>query len=380
LKYSLKYNKNYISRADCDSLVKEPLILDFASKSDYAGHATHFRATVRPEIDKICAQLGYNLQTDGLKIYTTIDFSMQQEAERAVEKHMAYLQQKFNKEWGQKNPWKKGYLDKQIKNEWLYKQLHDKYNGNPNKINEALHKKEKIKVLALDAETGRFIEKSVEMSPYEKFAYYKKFLQVGFVACNPQNGEVKAWVGGLNPKYFAYDHVMQGQRQPGSTFKPILYSAAISNGYSPCEIILDVPVTARTEDGKIWSPHIKATNKEITFKTCLAKSLNNCAALLIRNVGPKRVVEHAVQLGIPKERLEANLSLALGTSSLKMMELLRPYMAFCNQGELIMPHYITKIEDQYGRTIWERTIEKKKDLKPMDAFKMVTMLREGILH
>ena len=376
-KYSKKHGKNYLKRPK-DSLHKEPLVLAFNRQDYHTGHGTYFRATIKPELEKLCREQGVNLQTDGLKIYTTINYQLQKKAEVALVKQMAHLQKKFLEEWGNKDPWENHYIKQKLHNEWFYKQLINKYDGNIDSVNQYLKKPVSTTVLAYNYDTGMLEEVEKRISPLQEYIYYKKFLQAGFLVVDPHSGAIKSWVGGINSKYFAYDHVKQGRRQPGSTFKPILYSAAINYGYSPCDKILDVPVSVRTEDDKVWMPKIKPTNKTISLKRCLANSLNNCAALLIRDIGPANVVEHAVSLGIPKDRLNENLSLALGTSELNMFELIKPYMAFANEGELAELHYIKKIEDKNGRILWENKTNSKRVMNSANAYKIVTMLREGV--
>lgn len=377
-KYSEKYQKDYLTEAQKDSLFKEPLKLDFQQQDYMSGLATHFRAMVKPELERICDKLNYNLQTEGLKVYTTIDYKLQKKAESAVISHLSILQKKFLKEWGNKDPWSSTYIKRSLLAQPFYKSLINQFDGDAEKVKKALHTPREVMLLSYDYEKQTIEEKRTEISPYDEFIHYKKFLQTGFLVIDPHTGAVKSWVGGIDQKRFAYDHVKQGRRQPGSTFKPILYSAAINNGYSPCDRILDAPVTARTPDDKVWIPKIKATNKEISLKRCLANSLNNCAALLIRDIGPKNVIKHAEQLGIPKGRLSPNLSLALGTDELNMFELIRPYMAFANHGTLKEPFYIQKIADKNGKTIWENTPKSSKVMNEVNAYKMLTMLREGV--
>ena len=384
LKYSKKYTKNYLAQESFDSLTKEPLVLSFNQKSYNDGYATHFRAAIRKDAESICTKKGYNVLTDGLKIYTTLNYDLQRTAEHSLKGHLLILQDKFLKEWGNRQPWEKGYLKKELKKQWFYKQALKKYNDNADSAWQYIHTPREREIAFYDPEyknPDKVVKyKKVEISDAEEYEYYKKFLHAGFVSVDPHTGQVKAWVGGIDRKYFEYDHVKQGRRQVGSTFKPILYSAAINLDYSPCKVMLDAPVSIRTEDDKLWIPNIKATNKMLTLKQGLGYSLNNFAAMLMREVKPKNVINYATKFGIPREQLDANLSLALGTCTLNMMELVRPYMTFVNHGMLAEPYTIQKIVDKYGTVIYEHKSRSKKIISEINAYKMVTMLREGTAH
>ncbi len=377
LKYCKHKNLTLLTSEKYALLKKLPLNTHYQSQGSYQGHATHFRETIKKELDQIAKENGLDLETDGLRIYTTIDYKAQQKAEKSLLKHTAYLQSKFLKEWGDKDPWSKVYFKRSLRRQAFYKMLFKKYNGNPTKITQALNKAVDTSIPVY--QNGKIISKKVKLSPIARYKYMKKFLQAGFLAVEPSTGAVKVWVGGLNQQYFAYDHVKQGRRQVGSTFKPILYSAAINLGYSPCDEMHDVPVVARTEDDKIWMPKIKATNEILTLKECLGRSLNNCAAKLMIDIGPKNVVKHAELLGVPKERLHENLSLALGTCELNMFELITPYLSFVNKGFSIKPHYINRITDKNGNTIWEHQGIEKRVMSELNAYKMITLLRSGIM-
>lgn len=376
LRFCETNNLTILTKEKKEQLDAEPLGLDFNLQNDYSGRATHFRTTIRNELRAIAKENGLDLDKDGLKIYTTIDYNAQKKAEIALGNHMQYLQQKVLKEWGKTDPWSDKYFQKELKKQGFYKAIHSKHNGNPAKIKKELSTPISYKVPVF--EKGKILTIKKQLSPIAYFKYMKKFLHAGFLAVEPSTGAVKAWVGGVDQQYFAYDHVQQGRRQVGSTFKPILYSTAINLGYSPCYEMHDVPVVARTDDDKIWMPNIKATNEILTLKQCLGRSLNNCAAKLMRDIGPERVIEHAKLLGLPASQLKANLSLALGTCELNMFELIGPYMSFVNQGTMVKPHYITKITDKHGKVLWQHIPTQKKVMSEVNAYKMVTLLRSGI--
>jgi penicillin-binding protein 1A len=182
----------------------------------------------------------------------------------------------------------------------------------------------------------------------------------------------------MNQKYFSYDHVGQGKRQPGSTFKAILYATAVMNGYTPCSEILDGPVSVPMPDGKIWRPKAKPTGRYIHLKVAMARSLNNIAALLIKDIGPQNVVDQAKRFGIDTKNMQAVHSLALGTSPVNLLELTAAYTVFANKGNYIKPNYLLKIEDKYGRVIYTKESSlKKRVMSEYEAFEMTQMLREG---
>lgn len=357
-----------------DSLLHAPLVTEYKAQDYLHGIAAHFRGELKNEVYTICDSLGYDLLSDGLKIHTSINYRLQLHAERAVNEEMKKLQKKFLSEWGNKEPWPEGFVKSSIQHTAIYQQLAKKHQAQPKAIWDELEKKVQTKVFTYNG------VKDTLISPLDKFKHHKKFLHTGFLATDPYTGQVRAWVGGINKKFFSYDHVKQSQRQPGSTFKPVLYSAAINNGYSPCDRKLDVPVAIRTPSGDMWEPAVKPSNEEIDLKTALAKSLNNFAALLMRDIGAHTVIEHAEQMGVPKGKLAPNLSLALGTSDLSIFDLIGVYTTFVNSGRYIEPHYLIKIEDEFGKIIYQKDPETRHVMSEFNAYKMVTMLRGGAIY
>ncbi len=364
----------FLTEKEYDSLKVLPLELDFNPPNYNTGLAPYFRGEIKREIQRICSDAGYDLYADGLKVYTTIDSRLQKYAEQATEQHMKSLQKDFKKSWGKREPWgtgksKQRYAMREIRRTELYRQLKKRYNGDKDSINLALNEKRPSQIFTYKGIVD------TNISPLDELLHHKWFLQAGVLSVDPHTGQIKAWVGGINKEYFAYDHVRQSARQPGSTFKPVLYSAAIQRGYSPCYTITDGPVSLKMPDGKTWVPRGKPTGKAIDLKTALAQSLNPIAALLIRDIGPDEVVRQAVNLGIPEDRLDAVPSLALGTSPVSLYEMIRPYCTFVNNGVYNELSYISKIVDKHGKTIYESTPSTRQAMSAEEAFKMVTMLR-----
>jgi penicillin-binding protein 1A len=250
--------------------------------------------------------------------------------------------------------------------------------GNKVEIRKVVNKKRKRSLFVFsDNRMGKGNHIDTMISLRNETIHNKWLLRVGFLAVQPKSGAVKAWVGGIDKTHFQYDNVRQSRKQPGSTFKPVLYSAAIVNGYQPCDTVLDASKTIMT-NGKIWKPKSKPSGNYITLKTALAKSLNNIAAYLIDDIAPENVIKQAQRLGIDTALLEPNYTLALGTSSLSIWDLIGAYTSFVNTGRHIKPYYISTIEDKNGQVIYKQKPKEKIAMSVEDAFKMVMMLREGV--
>lgn len=388
----------FLDKAAYDTLKEKPVdIADYKVESHYTGSATYFRAELAKELKKWCKTHtkpngeNYNLYTDGLKIYTTIDSRMQKYAEEAVLENMRNQQELFFEHWKGRNPWIteengeiKGFLQTRIKWTERYRVLKLKYGGNKDSIDRVLNTPRKMKVFTWDSPT---FEKDTTLSPMDSLKYYKHFLHSGMMSMDPHTGYIKAWVGGINFKYFQYDHVKQGFRQPGSTFKPIIYSAAVAErSMHPCFPVLDAPMSIDLPDGETWTP---ANSSEYSYNTftlrqAMAMSKNTAAVYLMRELGPDIVGKYAEEnFGIKflrdkygkKERIERVPSLCLGTSDVSVFEMVAAYTVFPNQGVWTEPIYITKIEDKEGKvleTFVPHTIEA---LKEEEAYTMTYMLR-----
>ncbi|WP_161890377.1 penicillin-binding protein 1A [Pontibacter russatus] len=378
---------NYISPAKADSLSQLPLVLDYSVENHYDGPATYFRGAVADYLQEWTKQNGYDLYRDGLKIYTTIDSRMQAHAEEAMEEHMRKLQRRFDNHWEGKNPWVDednreipGFIEETIKRTSYYQRLKDKYGKDTAAINKELHTPREMMVFTWDNDS---LEKKVTMSPLDSLAYYKHFLHGGMMTMDPFSGHIKAWVGGINFKYFKYDHVKQARRQPGSTFKPFVYVAAIDNGYSPCDKVVDKRVTINyVENGeaKSWSPtnaDWEYTGAPMTLRRAMGKSVNSVTAQLTELVGWETVVKYAHRLGITSP-LDAVPSIGLGPSDVSVYDMVAAYSTFPNQGFYTEPMFITRIEDRNGNLIHQFVPKQKKVLSEETAFLMMHMLKGGM--
>ena len=337
----------YITEAMLDSLVKLPIEIDYEVQNQNVGLATYFRTVTGNFLRDWAEANGYDLYGDGMKIYTTIDSKLQQYAEEAMAINMKALQERFVTHLSGREPWVdennyviRGFLDTSIKRTQLYRELSAKYSKDPDSIDIVLNMPKPMTLFSWDGEIDTV------MSSMDSLRYYKHFLQAGFMAQDPHTGHIKAWVGGINHKYFKFDHVKQGKRQPGSTFKPIVYATAIENGYSPCFRLLDARVTFDIPGGK-WSPANamgKYTGELMTIRKAMANSVNTITASMMQKVGPSEVVKMAGRLGIQSE-LEAVPALCLGVNDVSLFELVGAYSTFVNKGTHITPFFITRIED-----------------------------------
>lgn len=377
----------YITPSQYDSISKMPIELEYSVASHNRGLATYFREVVKADLLQWTREnlkpdgTSYDLYGDGLRIYTTIDSRLQRFAEEAVEEHMADLQKKFKAELRGRDPWIdsrgqviENFLENAIKRTEAYRNLKAQYGDNTDSINYKLNQKKKMSVFSW--EQG---EIDTLMSTMDSLRYYKHFLQTGMVSMDPTTGHIKAWVGGINHKHFKYDHVKQGKRQPGSTFKPFVYAAAIENGYSPCYTVIDQPVEVVIPGQPVYRPSNadgKFTYERMTIRQAMAQSINSITTYMMKKLGPKVVVETAHRLGVTSE-LEAVPALALGTSDVSIMEMVGAFGTFVNKGEHITPFYIDRIEDKNGNILHQFIPRKKPAMSEEHAYLMLYMLRGG---
>jgi penicillin-binding protein 1A len=372
----------FIDDTAYNTAIAQDIKLNYQVENQNNGIAPYLRAEAGKWLLRWSRENGHNLYSDGLKIYTTIDSKMQQHAEEAVQQHMKTMQKLFFAYWKGRKPWTdesgkpiKGFLENAIKRTERYISLSNRFEGNEDSINYYLHKKIPMKVFTWEAPG----EKEMVMSPMDSLAYYKHFLHSGFIAVNPLNGHVRAWVGGNNHKYFKYDHVKQGRRQPGSTFKPVVYTAAIDNGYSPCYEVLDLPVTFPADDGQPAYTPTNSDNKysgqKYTLKQGLAESKNTVTAYLVKKLTPEVIVQYAKYLGLASG-LEPVPSIGFGSSEVSVYEMAGAYGTFVNNGYRTEPIYITRIEDKNGNVLYENVPRSVQALSEETAYLMVQMLRQ----
>lgn len=381
----VKYNK--ITPEEGKELAQIPINLEYSPESHNYGIARYFREYLRDVVKGELKKLGYeenDIYTKGLKIYTTIDSRMQRYAEESVLAHMKDLQQIFDNQFKGRNPWlqlKKGsssqyeelpgFIESAAKRSGHYQALRRKLGNDEAAIMKEMNEKKPMRVFTWAG------ERDTLFSHMDSLRHYKRFLNIGMMAMDPRNGNIKAWVGGINYKFFKYDNVFQSKRQPGSTFKPFVYVTAIDNGYSTCDRIVDEVVTYPIPGSKSWTPQNadrKSSGAKITLRQALGKSVNTISAKLIMDFGADEVVKYARNLGI-KSELTHSPSLSLGVSDVTLFELLGGYATFVNQGVYTDPMVLVRIEDKNGEVLQDYYPIQKEVLSKETAFKMVHLLR-----
>ncbi|WP_018666750.1 transglycosylase domain-containing protein [Bacteroides gallinarum] len=326
----------------------------------------------------------YNLYTDGLKIYTTIDSRMQKYAEDAVTEHLKELQGYFFKEkkGAKKAPYTFRLTQEQV-DEILGRamRLSDRYRimkragASEAEIKKAFDTPEEMSVFSWSG------EKDTIMTPMDSIRYYKFFLRAGFMSMDPRNGHVKAYVGGPNHHYFKYDMAMVGRRQIGSTMKPYVYSLAMENGFSPCDQARHVEYTLIDENGKPWTPR-NANNKRygemVTVKWGLANSDNWITAYLMSKLNPYELKRLVHSFGVRNRDIVPSVSLCLGPCEISVGEMVSAYTAFPNKGIRVAPLFVTRIEDNDGNVLATFSPEMQEVISASSAYKMLVMLRAVI--
>jgi len=323
----------------------------------------------------------YNVYTDGLKVYTTIDSRMQEYAEQAVFEHVAkYLQPAFTKEKaGRKTGPFSGSLSIEQVNNIMMRSVRqcDRY-----RVMKAAGASEEEIMRAFQTKTEMSIftyrgEKDTVMTPLDSIRYYKTFLRAGFMSMCPQNGHVKAYVGGLDFMHFAYDMAMEGRRQVGSTIKPFLYSLAMENGFSPCDLAPNVQQTYMVA-GKPWTPRNSSKSRYgdmVTLKWGLQQSNNWISAYLMSKLNPQAFVTLLHEYGIRNPEIHPSMALCLGPCEITVGEMVSAYTAFVNHGIRAAHMFVTRIEDNEGNVIAQFQPRMNEVISAESAHKMLYMLR-----
>ena len=380
----------FITQKEKDSLQQLPLKINFTPESHNDGLATYFREYLRGYLKKWTKNNPkpngelYNINRDGLKIFVTIDSRMQQYAQEAVQEHISNLQKYFFKEQ-QKNETAPFYDLEEEQVDAIYKRARkrsDRFRGmkkngySDQQIDSAFNASTDMRVFSWNDQR----EIDTIMSPNDSIKYYKTILRSGLLSIEPQTGHIKAWVGGINHKYFKYDHVDQGKRQVGSTFKPFVYATAINQlRLSPCEKFPNTPYTipkGRFGIPEAWTPKNSGEKYggEITLKSALAKSINVISARLIDMVTPLNVVRLAKSAGI-ESRIPKSPSIALGSVELSLMEMTGAYATFANKGMRVEPNMLLRIEDKNGTVLADFTPKTNEVLSEESAYVVLELLK-----
>jgi penicillin-binding protein 1A len=368
----------YMSSAELAQDTAKAIVLHYNVENPTQGLAPYFRTEVAKYLQTWAKETDHDLYADGLKIYTTLDSRMQAYAEKAVAEHLALQQKWFSAQWKGQQPWRDengrvipNFLVTSMRRTQRYKSLMTRYEGNKDSVNYYLRHKYRMPVFTWQG------EKEMLMSPMDSLDYYKRYLRAGFMAVNPLNGQIKAWVGGPNYKFFKFDHVRQGKRQPGSTFKPIVYTAAIAEGYSPCFPRPDIATTFPGAAGRPpYTPHNFEGNfsgRSFTLRQALARSMNSITAWLVYQLTPEKVVEYAKLLGITSP-IDAVPAVGFGASDCSIFELCGAYGTFVNKGVWTSPIMVTRIEDKNGNMLREFIPRTKNVLTEETAYVMTNML------
>lgn len=371
----------YLEVAEADSLKQLPLEIKYYKESRYDGLATYFRAHLRPKLEEILKDYRkpdgseYDLDTDGLKIYTSINAAMQQYAEAAVQEHMPVVQESFNNNWKNGFPWSRNkVLENAVRESSRYQKLVAK--GYPQeKIDSVFSTKLSMRVFSWNEE-----EEIREMSPLDSIKHYLSLFNVGFLAIEPQTGLVKAWVGGIDHQYVQYDHV-KSKRQVGSTFKPIVYAKALDSGMLPCEYTRNRQVTYVHYDN--WSPR-NSDGKyggAYSMEGALSHSVNSTTVEIVMRAKVDSVIELAQQMGITGD-IPRVPAISLGAVDASLLEMVRAYGTFANRGQRPELHYLDRIETRNGDILVEFARPESKDfervLSTNDADVMVRMMESVI--
>ncbi|WP_113636485.1 transglycosylase domain-containing protein [Nubsella zeaxanthinifaciens] len=375
---ALMVKEGYISQDEFAGEKEKPLNLHFNAASNNDGIAPYFRSVLKSEIKKILEERSinkadgtpYDLDRDGLKVYTTINYDMQVYAEEAQKEYMKTLQDQFSKSWKGRNPFRgmEKLIDQGIKRSDRYKalKLEDK---SDDEINADFNTPTKLTIFTWKGNIDTV------MKPIDSVKYYKLLLRNAMMAMDPKTGDIKAWVGGINFEHFKYDQVKVGTRQVGSTAKPFTYAVAIENGYSPCLTVPNEPVTIEGY-GKPYTPGNSGTPLpgSITLQKALAYSQNYIAAYLMKQVGPTAVVNEIKKMGITSD-VPAVPSICLGTFDASIYDMVGAYGVFANKGVWTQPNFITKIEDKNGVVLYESKPIIKVAMNEEVAYVMTRMLR-----
>ena len=377
--------RGHIDQEAYDSLKVMPINLDYSVENAYDGQATYFREAVKDYLSEWCHENGYDLYTDGLKIYTTIDTRMQKYAEEAAWDQMKELQKKFNNHWGRVNPWQDerhqeipNFIENIAKRLPVYKYLEKRFEGNQDSIDYYLNLPHPVKLFSYD---GPY---ETEMSTLDSIRYMEHFMHCGFMAIEPETGHVKAWVGDLDFKTWKYDKVT-AMRQPGSTFKLFVYTEAMNQGLTPCDRRMDAFFSMKVWDEEkkkevLWCPtnaNGYFTDYNMTLKSAFAQSINSVAVRVGQEVGIDRIVETAHKMGI-KSPLHNTPSLALGASDVNLEELVNAYATIANNGRSHEAILVTRILDRDGNEIYTAPTEEQEAVPYRSAFYMQQMLMAGM--
>ena len=370
------YTHGSLTQAEYNTLKDKPIELKFSVESAYDGNALYFRQAVAEDLDPY---------KDGLKIYTTVDSRMQRYAEEAVSEQMRNVQKNFEAHWGNQDPWVDeknqpipNFLQEKLKQTDAYKMLSARHPEDPGRVLEILNTPHPVKLFTYDGPIERV------MSSVDSLRFMLHYMHAGFVAIEPQTGEVKAYVGDVDFNTWQHDNV-SATHQPGSTFKLFVYATAIKMGWLPSDARLQdsyIRMNVTDENGKpsVWTPHNangRFSGAKLSLRTAFAQSVNTIAVKLGQEVGISNVIKTAQDMGIKTELRDAP-SLPLGASDVNLTDLVGAYASVANCGEHNSPYTIEKIEDSDGKVVYEHHRDVHTVLNPQEAYYMQALLNASV--
>lgn len=378
------WKHNHLTTVEFDSISKLPLELDFSVETAYDGKALYFRQAVASHLKEWCTENGIDLYADGLKIYTTLNMSMQRYAEEAVNKQMRVVQRNFNNHWGKQEPWQderhqviKNFISDLAKRTEHYRVLNKRFPNDPDSVTYYLNEPHLVTVFDYEG------PKEMLLSTMDSIRYMVRFMHTGFVAIEPDTRHVKAWVGDIDFDSWKYDKVT-AMRQPGSTFKLFVYTEAMNQGLAPCDRRTDCYISMNVMNNKgelePWRPHNANgyfTNDSMSLKAAFAQSINSVAVKLGMEVGIENVIKTAKAMGI-KSPMQPNPSLSLGSADVNLLELVNSYATVANDGKAQSPILVTHIVNRHGKTIYTAPNNEQQAIPYRSAFYMQQLLQGGL--
>lgn len=403
---SQMHKYGFLSRHEKDSLCALPIQLRLAKESHPDGVLDYYGGFLTRKLTEWADSSGYDIYSDGLRIYLTIDTKVQQIARDAVDEHMRELQRRFNAHWRNENPWRdeKGreipdFINYMVQRTGAYKSLVRKFGSREDSIQYYLNRPRKMQMFTWKGPD------TMLLSTIDSLRYCKKMLHTGFMVMDPYQGKIMAWIGGINYNFFKYDHVEQSVRQPGSTFKSFVYGAAMERGFSPCHRIQDRYIryeydedSAGVKVHRKWTPGNATgsySGRSITLRHAIGRSINSVAVQLTAELGRQEaekegqpisdinlavqkgagiVAEFARKCGISTP-LDPKPSIGLGSSDVRVYDMVGAYSVFANSGFWKEPMLVARILDRKGKLIREFSAPTEKVMSEEAAYKMVHMLK-----
>lgn len=381
---SQMHKASFLTDSLYEQEASEPLNLRPGENKESSDQDSYLRAAVEKWLEAWSEESGLDIYTEGLKIYTTIDSRMQALAEQTMKDEMQKLQDRLEQSWAGEMPWRDAegrvipdFVENLAKNTTVYKYLSNQFDGNQDSIFYYLKQKKEMEVFTWDG------MQTVQYSSMDSLAHYARMLNMGMMSMNPYDGSIKVWVGGIDHRFYQFDHVMQAKRQPGSTFKTFTYLAALESGMSPCDKLVDRYVQINYEENgedKSWAPRNADwvfSGREMSLRWAMGKSVNSITAQLTEKVGWDKVAEAAGRSGIRSPLAEVP-SIGLGSSDVSVLEMVNAYATFMNAGARVEPRLVNYILNAEDYKVYESKPHSQQVIDPEVAWLMTYMLRGGM--